>query len=144
MNIKHIPISNVEKVIEHFTQKDGVPVTYICTTDLKNSDLPTDIFFRETPHPQFGNRYFGIFVHPIDNAPMICNADMVEELSFGLVENDSGELEYSQSRHDFKYFKNGNMIDGGRDYIRSNKVCDLYVVRDGKMVKDEREFETTV
>lgn len=144
MNIKHAPISNVEKVIEHFTQKDGVPITYVCSTDLKNSDVPIDVFFRETPHPQFGNRYFGIFVHPIENTTMICNADMVEELSFGLVENDEGLLEYSRSHHDFKMFKNGNMIDGGREYVRSNKVCDLYVVRDGKMVRDEREFETTV
>jgi hypothetical protein len=136
MNIKHIPISNVEKVIEHFTQKDGVPITYVCSTDLKNGDVPIDVFFRETPHPQFGNRYFGIFVHPTTKTTMICNADMVEKLSFGLVENDDGLLEYSRSHHDFKMFKNGNMIDGGREYIRSNKVCDVYVVRDGKMVKE--------
>jgi hypothetical protein len=139
MNIKHNPVSKVEKVIEYLSQKDGVPITYVCTTDLKNSDVPVDIFFRETPHPQFGNRYIGIFVHPNDKTTMICDADMVEELSFGLVENDSGELEYSQSHHDFKSFENGNMIDGGRAYIRCNKGCDLYVVRNGEMLKNEYE-----
>ena len=52
----------------------------------------------------------------------------------GLVENDEGNLEYSQYRHDYKSFKNGNMIDGGRDYIRSSGKVFVYVVRDGKMI----------
>jgi hypothetical protein len=144
MKIKHNPITEIEKVLEHFIKKDGVPITYVCTTDLKNSDVPIDVFFRETPHPKFGNRYFGIFVHPVTQSTMICDADMVESLSFGLVENDSGELEYSRSHHDFKMFKNGNMIDGGREYIRSSQLCDVYTVINGKMIKDERDSEATV
>lgn len=134
--MKHYPVSNIEKVIDHFTEKDGVEVTYVCTTDLKNSDVPVDIFYRATPHPKFGNRYFGIFLHPIEKSTMICNADMVEGMSFGVVMNDDGLLEYSQSHHDFKMFKNGNMIDGGREYIRSSSLCEVYVVRNGEMVNE--------
>jgi hypothetical protein len=134
--IKHYPVSNIEKVIDHFTEKDGVKITYVCTTDLKNSDVPVDIFYRATPHPKFGNRYFGIFLHPIEKSTMICNADMVEDMSFGVVMNDDGLLEYSQSHHDFKMFKNGNMIDGGREYIRSSSLCEVYVVRNGEMVNE--------
>jgi hypothetical protein len=50
-----------------------------------------------------------------------------------MVENDEGALEYSRSRHDYKEFKNGNMIDGGRDYIRSSGKVKVFVVRDGVM-----------
>ena len=68
---------------------------------------------------------------------MICNADNVEELEFGVVENDAGQLEYSQSHHDYKSFNNGNMIDGGRAYIRTSGCTAVYCVRDGEMVDSE-------
>ena len=60
MNIKHDPIMNIKKAEEHYSEQDGVPVQYVCTTDLQRSDSPFDIFFRDTPHPEFGNRYFGL------------------------------------------------------------------------------------
>ena len=129
--IKHYPILDIEKAIKHYEEKYNVPITYICTTDLRVSDHPVDVFFRESPHPEFGNRYFGLYAYNGDL--MICNADNVEELEFGVVENDAGQLEYSQSHHDYKSFKNGNMIDGGRAYIRSNGCNEVYVVRDGSM-----------
>jgi hypothetical protein len=65
--------------------------------------------------------------------PYIANADRIEDFTFGMVENDDGDLEYSRSRHDYKEFKNGNVIDGGRDYIRSNGKVLVFVVRDGIM-----------
>jgi hypothetical protein len=68
-----------------------------------------------------------------DDKLYIANADQVEDLTFGMVENDEGNLEYSQYRHDYKSFKNGNMIDGGRDYIRSSGKVKVLVVRDGMM-----------
>jgi len=68
---------------------------------------------------------------------MITNADIVETQEFGVVENDSGELEYSQSHHDYKKFENGNMIDGGRQYIRSSLGADVLKVKDGEFVKSE-------
>jgi hypothetical protein len=134
--IKHFPVTNTSVVEAHYSKKDNVPVTYVCTTDLKRSDTPIDIFYRETPHPKFGNRYFGIVPNFEDGSYTIFNADRVEDLTFGLVEDDDGNLQYSRSHHDYKSFDNGNMIDGGREYLRSsfNKV-DIYVVRDGKMLK---------
>ena len=135
MTIKHYPVFPTEKVIEHYSNKDGVPVKYVCTTDINRSDMPVDIFYRETPHPEFGNRYFGLFYDPAERV-MITNADLVEEFEFGMVENDVGDLEYSQSHHDYKQFENGNMIDGGRQYIRSSLGCDVYRIKDGEFVKD--------
>jgi len=132
--IKHYPLFDTKKVIKHYQKKDQVPITYVCTTDLNASDRPIDIFFRESPHPEFGNRYFGMFVNFNHGGVMICGADQVEQYEFGMVENDVGQLEYSQSHHDYKQFKNGNMIDGGRLYIRASGCSAAYVVRDGVMV----------
>lgn len=130
-NIKHYPITNTSKVEQLYSEKDGVPVKHVCTTEF-NDGIIADIFYRPTPHPEFKNRYFAILFR--DDAPYIANADEVENLTFGLVENDDGDLEYSRSRHDYKSFKNGNMIDGGRDYIRSSGKVKIYVVRNGKMI----------
>ena len=131
MIIKHYPVTNIEKVEEYYSEKDGVPVKHVCTTEFGNGDI-ADIFYRDTPHPKFGNRYFAALFR--GDQGYIANADGVENLTFGMVENDDAQLEYSQSRHDYKSFKNGNMIDGGRDYIRSSGNVKVFVVRDGKMV----------
>lgn len=137
--IKHDPIFPTEKVVEYYSNKDGVPVQYVCTTDISQSDCPADVFYRETPHPEFGNRYFGLYTDR-EGRVMITNADRVEEFEFGMVENDLGELEYSQSHHDYKVFENGNMIDGGRQYIRSSLGCDVYRIKDGEFVKDANDI----
>ena len=141
MTIKHYPVFDTKKVEGLYGDKDGVPVRYICTTDINRSDMPVDVFFRETPHPEFGNRYFGLF-YDHSGRVMITNADRVEEFDFGMVENDGGDLEYSRSHHDYKHFENGNMIDGGRQYIRSSaNGCMVYRVKDGEFVKDENSEE---
>ena len=137
MNIKHHPNFNTEEVCRKYSEKDGVKVKYVCTTDLRASDVPVDVFYRETPHPEFGNRYFGLYYDHYRDHVMICGADMVEGFQFGCVENDNDELEYSQSHHDYKQFGNGNMIDGGRQYIRSSGGSVVYNVIDGEFVKNE-------
>jgi hypothetical protein len=127
--IKHFPITNTDKVCELYSEKDGVPIKHVCTTEFNNAIA--DVFYRDTPHPEFGSRYFAILFR--DDKMYIANADQVEDFSFGMVENDEGHLEYSVHRHDYKGFKNGNMIDGGRDYIRSSGKVKVFVVRDGIM-----------
>ena len=129
--IKHFPITNTDKVCYTYSAKDGVPVNYVCTTDLNSDDSPADIFYRETAHPDFGNRYFSIRVH--DGKLYIGNADDVEKLTFGMVEDDDGDLQYSQFHHDYKSFDSGNMIDGGRNYTRSSGKVIYYVVKDGEL-----------
>ena len=136
MKIKHHPnITDIQKVVDYYSEKDGVEVKYVCTTDLIASDVPVDVFYRDTPHPEFGNRYFGLYYDRVRDALMICSADVVETFNFGMVENDNGELEYSQSHHDYKMFENGNMIDGGRAYIRSTNCCDVYKIKNGEFCR---------
>jgi len=129
MIIKHYPITNISQVEKIYSEKDGVPITHVCTTEF--GDTIADIFYRETPHPKFGNRYFCLFFRNDDL--YVANADGIENLTFGMVENDDGQLEYSKSRHDYKEFNNGNMIDGGRDYVRSSGKTKIFVVRNGRL-----------
>ena len=128
MNIQHEPVFDTDKVEILYSEKDGVPVKYVCTTDLLASDLPADIFYRETPHPQFGNYYFGILRH--NSQTMITNADIVESFEFGMIEDD-GKYYYSQSHHDYKVVE-GKMIDGGRAYIKSSGGAISMRVKNGK------------
>lgn len=134
--IKHAPKFKAETIEEYYSKKDGVPVKYVCSTDLSASDVPMDIFYRTdgSKHPEHGNRYFGLYVAPTTSDLMITNADKVEDLEFGMVEDRDGNLWYSQSHHDC-LFIDGNMIDGGRKYIRSQGDVQLYKVKNGEMVK---------
>ena len=128
MNIRHSPLFNTKKAEELYTEKDGVEVKYVCTTDLRNSDIPADIFYRETPHPQFGNYYFGILRH--NGQTMITDADIVESFEFGMIEVN-GKYYYSQSHHDYKVVGD-KMIDGGRAYIRSSGGTTSMRIKSGK------------
>lgn len=133
MNIKHQPVFKTAQVEALYSEKDGVPVKYVCTTEFGDGDMRlVDIFYRETPHPEFGNKYFALFNRGED--VMIGNADQVEDMTFGMVVNDDNELEYSRYRHEYKKFKNGNMIDGGRAYIKSIGKTLVFQVRDGEMM----------
>jgi hypothetical protein len=133
INIHHEPQFNTAKVIELYEEKDGVPITYICTTDIHASDVPMDVFYRATPHPEFGNRYFGLYYR--NGSLMITSADKIEELEFGMIEVD-GKYYYSQSHHDYKVVE-GKMIDGGREYIRTSHGADVFKIQDGKFVRHE-------
>ena len=139
MNIHHEPQFDVEKVTAHYTEKDGVEVKYVCTTDLRASDVPVDVYYRATPHPTFGNRYFGLYHDHVRGHMMITNADIVEELEFGMVKNDADKWQYSISHHDYRSFDNGNMIDGGRQYIKSSKGAVVMRIINGKFVAKDVE-----
>lgn len=140
--IKHIPILDIAKTEAHYTKKDGVPVKYVCTTALyKHADFAADIYYRETPHSEFGNHYFGLFKNQYANDAVITivNADdAVAELSIDMIEDGNGDLHYSTHRHD--YVEVGNrMIDGGRSYTRCDpySVVKSFVVKKGKLIKNK-------
>lgn len=134
MTIKHNPLFDTDRIAQIYSEKDGVPVKYVCTTTPTSNAtmVPADIFYRETPHPEFGNFYFGIYRHPIDGNTYICNADEVENYQFACVLNDDGEYEYSAYQHDYKSFSNGNMIDGGRAYVRCRGDLTYYQLANGE------------
>ena len=140
MNIKHSPILDTKRVCELYSKKDGVPVTYVCTSALGSEAMAMDIFYRETPHPEFDNRYFGLYHNPSfssDGTIMITAADKIEDAEFGMVEGPAG-WEYSQHRHDYRQVGNC-AVDGGRAYFK--RVGDLSApakymkIVDGKFVE---------
>jgi hypothetical protein len=144
--IKHAPIFDTERVEKLYSKKDGVDITYVCSTDLDASDVPMDIFYRDTPHPEFGNKYFGLFRNPdpaSDGHLMITNADKVEDFEFGMIQDKDGNYWYSQSHHDC-LFVDGKMIDGGRRYIRHSGEAELWKVKNGKMVRTVYSKENEV
>ena len=130
--VKHAPVFDTKKAISYYENKDGVSIKYVCTTDLLASDLPVDIFYRESPHPEFGNRYFGLFWH--NKQVLITNADMVEDFEFGMIKDNDNKWFYSSSHHDC-IFIDGKMIDGGRAYIRSTGLDGTFKIKDGQFIK---------
>jgi len=134
--IVHNPIFDTLKIEDHYSKKDGVEVKYICTSAPNEyGTYAADIFYRETPHPEFGNHYFALYLHN-DNQIMITNADTIEDLVFHCIEDEKGNLHYSAHRWDYKTLDNGNMIDGGRAYIRTNcTTVKRHEVVDGKFVE---------
>jgi hypothetical protein len=139
MNIQHEPLFDTAKVEKLYTEKDGVEVKYVCTTAVQqHAEFAADVFYRATPHPEFGNRYFALYYnHFADKATvMITNADQVENFEFGMIEDADGKYYYSQHRHDYKVIED-KMIDGGRSYIRSGGRVDVFKIQDGKFVEYE-------
>jgi hypothetical protein len=132
MEIKHYPLhANTDAVCEHYGDPNDIFVHYVCTTHPRaNTDsVVADIFYQTPPHPEYMNHYFGIY--SFDGNTYICDADEVEDFVFAMVENDEGKLEYSSHRHDYKMFDNGNMIDGGRDYVRCSGDVVYYQLANG-------------
>lgn len=120
--IHHRPHFDRKKVIALYEEKDGVPIKYVCTSALGSEERSRDIFYRETPHPEFGNHYFGLFwAYPMVGEPqlMISNCDAIEDELFEMIEGGDGLFHYSQHRHDFYDVPGtGCAIDGGRAYLR--------------------------
>jgi hypothetical protein len=56
--IKHEPQFDTDKICKIYSEKDGVPIKYVCTSALGDEAQAMDIFYRDTPHPKFGNKYF--------------------------------------------------------------------------------------
>lgn len=148
MDVKHHPILDTKRVCELYTHKDGVDVTYVCTSAIDGEAQAMDIFYRETPHPEFGNRYFGLYRNQhfaADGEIMITNADAIEDTEFGMVEGTDG-WEYSQHRHDYRNVEGTDCaVDGGRSYFK--RVGDLdvpakyFVVKDGEFEEKGQDDE---
>ena len=136
MNIQHEPLFDTAEVEKLYTEKDGVEVKYVCTSAANDGTAAMDVFYRATPHPEFGNRYFGLYHDHMRGHMMITNADKIESFEFGMIES-KGKYYYSQHRHDYKVIDD-KMIDGGRAYIRSGAHdVDVFKIQDGEFVRYE-------
>ena len=145
MNIKHHPLFDTARAEKLYSEKDNVTVKYVCTSAIGSEAQAMDIFYRETPHPEFGNRYFGLYRNQhfaSDGTVMITNADKIEEAEFGMIEGTEG-WEYSQHRHDYRQVGN-YAVDGGRAYFRRVGVpiapAKYMKIVDGEFVDEKQDL----
>jgi hypothetical protein len=137
MEIHHRPIyRDVDRIIKLYSDKDQVPIRYVCSSSIRERGPIYDIYYRmdNSPHPEFGNRYFGLIF--VKGHPYIINADNIENLTFNVVNGI-----YSRNEHDMVDTGVGAALDGGRDYLRlvGNIKCqvDTYTIKNGEFVKKE-------
>ena len=138
MNVLHNPQFDIKKTTAYYTKKDGVPIHYVCTSTLDEGDVPVDIYYRDTPHPDHNNYYFGLYAD--EDRMMICKADSVEKYQFGMISDAKEEWVYSQSLHDTVSIDVG-FINGGRKFIRRGGDFDtmqyqVCKVKDGEFVNE--------
>lgn len=127
-NLCGINIRNAEK---HYGGR------YVGDFCIKNKDgnwanEPVAVFYQPNPPEGLTNKYFGLFVR--DDSVYIVNADSAfDEPITGIVTKDN-LVYYSRYRHDYREI-DGLMIDGGRDYVKTNtdRLVEFTVV-DGEVV----------
>jgi hypothetical protein len=79
-------------------------------------EKPLDVFYQAEPEEGFSN-YFGLVVK--DDKVLITDAlSCFQEPMIGIEENDV--VYVSRFRHDYVQTPSGKIIDGGRDYIKSD------------------------
>lgn len=121
MKIKHNSIfteDGIAKVEEQYNAR------YICDTCIPAKDggytlMSAAVFYGAEAHPDSGSRYFALYSNPLNNTLYIINASWIEDQRFQALNTKEG-LVYSVHRHDMAHGDNGEFIDGGRDYLRSN------------------------
>ncbi len=131
MDINHRPTYNTKLIEDYYTKKDGVPIKYVCTSALGSESFAGDIFYRDTPHPEFGNWYLQLY--GVGSQMFIRSADKIEDEVFIMLDTPSG-YHYSRHRHDF-FTVGDSSIDGGRAYARlvgNNVKTKQFKIRDGE------------
>lgn len=114
-HFNHRPVFDIGVAAEEYSKKDGVSVKYVATTELSlRSEIVFDVFYRDSPHPVYGNKYFGLCNNM--GQVYIVGADNIEYLEFDMILHN-GKYHYSRSRHDFLSV-GPYCIDGGRCYTR--------------------------
>ena len=82
------------------------------------SSTPVDVFYQPNPDVSKGHsHYFGMHVN--ENGVFISNAESAFSEPITGILTEDGEVIVSRYRHDY-VTKDGQMIDGGRDYVRSS------------------------
>lgn len=98
------------------------------------SSFPVDVFYQPNPDVSKGHtHYFGMHISERGDL-MISNAESAFSEPITGVLTESGEVIVSRYRHDYVQ-KDGQVIDGGRDYTRASVGKFVNVtVKDGEFV----------
>ena len=82
------------------------------------AEQPLDVFYQQDPDVDAGHsHYFGLLISPLSKEILIVNAESCFSKTItGIVED--GTVYASRYRHDCVFLPSGDMIDGGRDYLK--------------------------
>ena len=110
------------KKIEEMKNAKYVGDFCLKTRDGAWAEEPVALFWQETPPVEGYSHYFGLFYRN-QTLYVTGGQSAADEVMTGMIA-DSGEIIYSRYRHDYRVSADGTaMIDGGRDYVRSNMPC---------------------
>lgn len=113
----HLSATAIKQVEEHYGAK-YLGYWAIQNKDGNWTDQPVDVFYQSMPDVEKGHKhYFGMYWR--DHNLMITDATSAFERPITGLLCDDDEVIVSRYRHDC-VAKNGRMIDGGRDYLRSS------------------------
>lgn len=115
---------NIRKIEEIY---NATYMGYWCTKrpDGSWNESPVDVFYVENPDTAKGHtNYFGMFrkVDPFTGHGEVYITEASSAFSeplVGVICDDNSEVIISRFRHDY-VVKKGAMVDGGRDYLRTN------------------------
>ena len=97
------------------------------------TESPVALFYQDKPPVEGYSHYFGILMRG-ENVYITCGQSAVDTEIIGIMSKEH-EVIYSRFRHDYRLTEDGTcMIDGGRDYLKSNGAGRLVKM---KIVEDE-------
>lgn len=119
---------NIKKACEHF---EG-DLTYLNTFCIKPHYYPVAVFRNANPNREKNHKDF-LMLFIAEKSVMVTGADADEmekhRYQTGMYCPDCKEVIYSVNRHDYRKCYCGRcMVDGGKDYFRSNMVGTVVVI----------------
>lgn len=134
MIIHHESLTTPKEVEQYYDQK-GESVRYCCTTELDVPDVPVDIFYRNKSFGDNNSRYFGLYWDKNNKQLAMMNADMVEGMTFAMIENDNNWY-YSSTLSDEKAV--GDKIIGGGRQVITGWGFEIYRLEEGQFVLSDK------
>tara|TARA_B100000989_G_scaffold217017_1_gene165310 strand:+ start:2735 stop:3139 length:405 start_codon:yes stop_codon:yes gene_type:complete len=134
MIIHHESLTEPKEVEQYYEQK-GDSVRYCCTSELDEPDVPVDIFYRNKSFGDNTSRYFGLYWDKNNKQLAMMNADMVEGMTFAMIENDNNWY-YSSTLSDEKAVGD-KIIGGGRQQI-TGWGFEIYRLEEGQFVISDK------
>ena len=134
MIIHHESLTEPKEVEQYYEQK-GESIRYCCTSELDVPDVPVDIFYRNKSFGDNVRRSFGLYWDKSLRKLSIMNADMVEGMTFAMIENDNNWY-YSSTLSDEKAVGD-KIIGGGRQQI-TGWGFEIYRLEEGQFVLSDK------
>lgn len=122
----HFSADGIRKIEDMYKAKY---MGYWCTKTPSGiwNEMPLDVFYQPNPKVEEGHtHYFGLYRNYAGEVCITSADSAFSDPMYGVLCEDN-EVIISRYRHDYQE-KEGKMIDGGRDYLRTNQGMRLVKV----------------